>query len=545
MRLFISYARVDKPYCIQIVNMLDVHDIWYDQRLYASQNWWKEILSRLDWCEGFVYLLSPDSVQSDYCRREFEIARSLGRHIFPVLIHPDTQIPEALRELHYVDLSQGVTPEAVKALLDGIYKAESSRREAEYGMDLNSMSRSQVAPPIVDDARIITLAAEAMEEGHYDQAVFFLGQAKARGYKSRHINLDALLAEAGAALERLSYLRDAERDYKVIADLIRLSATRKLGCESLRSFLRDFPTYDPDGLRAQCESQGMPMDPVPADAGASPHALRGEPAPDVSAAPLGHTVFDRPGGGQTLIQPPQPRPSLPMLEWVQVPGGDLRVESDAARSVGPALYVDSFSMAKYPVTNAQYQVFLDDPQGYANTEWWDYAPEACAWRDEHPQPEPSAYKGENRPREMVNWYDAVAFTRWLSAYLGVRVTLPTLEQRQRAVQGDDERAYPWGDAFDKARCNTRESELKMTTTVDRYEDGKSPYGIYDLVGNVWEWCLNTESGADGPLALTGSAKRIVHGGAFVSPSTRCQVAFYYALNPNTLYASIGFRVVRL
>ncbi len=61
MRLFLSYARVDKPYAIQVVNMLDIHEIWYDQRLYAGQDWWREILRRLDWCDGFIYLLSPDS----------------------------------------------------------------------------------------------------------------------------------------------------------------------------------------------------------------------------------------------------------------------------------------------------------------------------------------------------------------------------------------------------------------------------------------------------------------------------------------------------
>ncbi len=83
MRIFVSYARVDKPFCIQIVDTLDVHETWYDQRLYAGQNWWKEILRRLDWCESFVYLLSPDSISSEYCRKEFELAQSLGKHIVP------------------------------------------------------------------------------------------------------------------------------------------------------------------------------------------------------------------------------------------------------------------------------------------------------------------------------------------------------------------------------------------------------------------------------------------------------------------------------
>ena len=83
MRLFVSYARVDKPSCIQVVDTLDVHETWYDQRLYAGQDWWKEILRRLDWCEGFIYLLSPDSVNSEVCRKEYELAKSLGTPHFP------------------------------------------------------------------------------------------------------------------------------------------------------------------------------------------------------------------------------------------------------------------------------------------------------------------------------------------------------------------------------------------------------------------------------------------------------------------------------
>ena len=78
MRLFISYARVDKPYCVQIAETLDIHSTWFDQRLYAGQHWWREILRRLDWCEGFIYLLSPDSIASEYCQKEYKIAQNTG-----------------------------------------------------------------------------------------------------------------------------------------------------------------------------------------------------------------------------------------------------------------------------------------------------------------------------------------------------------------------------------------------------------------------------------------------------------------------------------
>src|SRR5437773_1461312 len=124
MKLFVSYARVDKTYCVQIVETMDVHEVWYDDRLYAGQDWWQEILRRLDWCEGFLYILSPDSVASDYCNKEFDLARDLGRHIIPVLIRENTNIPDALADIQYVNLSKGITTDGIKALLNSIYLAE-------------------------------------------------------------------------------------------------------------------------------------------------------------------------------------------------------------------------------------------------------------------------------------------------------------------------------------------------------------------------------------------------------------------------------------
>ena len=95
------------------------------------------------------------------------------------------------------------------------------------------------------------------------------------------------------------------------------------------------------------------------------------------------------------------------------------------------------------------------------------------------------------PRENVNWYEAMAFANWLGAQLRMTITLPTVAQWQRAAKGDDDRYFPWGDDYDEDRCNTVETGLKQTTPVDRYRKGASPYGVYDMAGNVWEWTLNS------------------------------------------------------
>jgi formylglycine-generating enzyme required for sulfatase activity len=511
MRLFISYARVDKPYCIEIIDTLDAHEVWYDQRLYAGQHWWKEILRRLDWCEGFVYLLSPDSVNSQYCRQEYDLACNLGRHIFPVLIREGTVLPDVLDGLQYVSFTKGITSDSVKNLLNSIYRAEHEQMPATT--TVASVSPDVVKQPPINPTTVIRIAANAMENGQYDQAVFLLRQAKASGYKSRFINIDALLQEAETALERQTYLIEAEREYKQIAELLKHKRTNRLGWEAFEAFRQDFPDYDPDSL---AEKYG-------ADLAASPVIVCTVPTPPIAVA----EAF-----------------TLPLLEWCSIPAGIvelLDMDKPLPRR-SKKVEVKAFQISKYPIHKRQFQAFLDDPIGYANPAWWQYLSQAAAWHKKNPEARLSRFKGDERPREMVTWSETVAFCQWLTARIGCAAILPTTAQWQRAFQGDDTRAYPWGNDFDKARCNTAESNLKMTTLVTRYPEGASPYGVYDMAGNVWEWCLDGTSG-ESENGNGGVYKRFVRGGAYISPYQRAHVAFKYTLSPETLHSSIGFRVV--
>ncbi|MBN8517176.1 MAG: SUMF1/EgtB/PvdO family nonheme iron enzyme [Candidatus Accumulibacter sp.] len=88
----------------------------------------------------------------------------------------------------------------------------------------------------------------------------------------------------------------------------------------------------------------------------------------------------------------------------------------------------------------------------------------------------------------MSWQDALAYCRWLAAVTGKAVTLPSEAEWEKAARGaSDARAYPWGDAFDAARCNAAESGFGDTTPVGIFASGASPYGCLDMAGNVWEW----------------------------------------------------------
>lgn len=485
MRLFISYARIDKPYCEQIVSTLAVHDIWYDQRVHVGLHWWDQILEQLKACEGFVYLLSPDSVKSEYCQKEFAIAQSLGKRIFPVLIYNRTPIPDALKDMPYVDLSKGLTPESVKILLNAIHIAERRRPAPQPAVHTLALDA-----PAVNPETAVVEAAEAMEFGDYDRAVFLLKYARSGGYESRFIKVDALLKQAESLLEEQAYLREAEREYQPIAALAKRERTRKLGCKAFQAFREHFPDYDPLNIAAACAE----------------------------------VMF-------------------PMLEWCSIPAGQVGMVYSEKTVV---YQLDAFQISKYPVTNVQFQLFVDAPDGYGESRWWEFSPQAREWHKTHPRPLDPKFAWDDHPRANVCWYEAMAYCAWLSQKTGLRITLPTEQQWQRAAQGDDGRLYPWGNKFDPRRCNTNLSKIRMTTSVTRYENGIGPFGVYDMAGNVWEWCLNMEQGrtANGKNGLPeGDVQRAVRGGSFISSPQRAQATFHFYLNPVYLYATIGFRVV--
>lgn len=127
----------------------------------------------------------------------------------------------------------------------------------------------------------------------------------------------------------------------------------------------------------------------------------------------------------------------------------------------PAFYID-----RYEVTNRWYTRFAQATRSRTPINW----------------PKGRVPPGrEDYPVTEVNWYDADRFCRWMGKHL------PTEAQWEKAARGPDGRQYPWGQEFDKNRANTGESGYGDLTPVGSFESGKSPYGVYDMSGNVWEW----------------------------------------------------------
>ena len=209
----------------------------------------------------------------------------------------------------------------------------------------------------------------------------------------------------------------------------------------------------------------------------------------------------------------------PPFAWCAIQGGPVILENAIhyGGTQGGSFVVSDFWLARYPITNAQFDRFLAHAQGYADLRWWQYSSAAHQWRSDHPHAQPTAFEGDNLPRTRVSWFDCQAFCAWLSAQLTAagspaQVYLPTEQEWQRAALGDTGWQYPWGDELDETRANYGHL-VGSPSAVDSYPQGQSVYSVYDLVGNVWEWCQTAWGGEDREQP-DDYAHRAIRGGAW-------------------------------
>lgn len=192
---------------------------------------------------------------------------------------------------------------------------------------------------------------------------------------------------------------------------------------------------------------------------------------------------------------------------------------------------NSFLIDIHEVTNAMYKLFVDDTS-YNPPPSWDgnQIPNGL----------------ENHPVVYVNWNEASAYCNWS----GKR--LPTETEWEKAARGELGYTFPWGNAFDPSKSNSPESGSKGTKPVKSYESGKSPYGLYDMAGNAWEWTSNwylPHPGNNKPSKKYGKTNRVIKGGSwFDCLAYGCGVsAPSYnrgSVLPSTRNNTIGFRCVK-
>jgi hypothetical protein len=227
-------------------------------------------------------------------------------------------------------------------------------------------------------------------------------------------------------------------------------------------------------------------------------------------------------------------PRIPDLRdpaaYVEVPPGSYPYgeKGDQTRIEAP------FLLGRYPVTNSQYQAFMD-AGGYRERGWW--SDEGWAWLQESGISEPPAWKyprwnGRNQPVVGVSFWEAEACCRWAGG------RLPRDREWEAAARGPQGCEYPWCGPWEDGICNSREASLGVTSPVGLFPRSRQAgLGLEDLAGNVCEWCddFAARLGADQP--------RVLRGGSSNHSSRFLRSAFRDWFEPGSRGLIIGFRCV--
>lgn len=240
-------------------------------------------------------------------------------------------------------------------------------------------------------------------------------------------------------------------------------------------------------------------------------------------------------------------------EMAYVPPGTVSLQNisivDGNTSIaGAQRYAeDSFFIDRNAVTNGQFRKFIE-ADGYRTEEYWteDIWPHVGQFIDATGVPGPADWRGgkhhpdkQEHPVVGVSWHEAKAFATWAGK------TLPTTTQWQRAgTWWKPSSRFPWGSDFHRQRANTYRTGLGDTAAVNEYDVSSTPYGVRQLVGNVWEWVDNCFSDINfsGQKLQLSQPMGEIRGGAFDTYFPSQATCVYRSGQPtNCRRRNVGFR----
>ena len=213
------------------------------------------------------------------------------------------------------------------------------------------------------------------------------------------------------------------------------------------------------------------------------------------------------------------------LDMVAIPGGTFIMGSPEGEGYNHEkpqheVTVQPFFMGKYPITQAQYQEVMGE--------------------------NPSDFKVDERPVECVSWDNAVKFCQRLSKQTGTEYRLPSEAEWEYACRAGTTTKYYFGDDITSDLANY-DGNVGETTSVGQYSP--NAFGLYDMHGNVWEWCQDNwhdnYKGApkDGSAWVDrASSMKVMRSGSWLNRPRLCRSAYRVRISPDVRFDFIGFRV---
>lgn len=533
--LFVSYSRDDKHWTYELAQALrDELDLtaFVDYRsIHVGVDWWQTICENLEGCDCVIYVMTPRSIESIYCRAEIGYALALNKPILPVMLKP-CAFPDELsaRRVQYLTVTDALTiPQVLLKLQSGLLEIQGLIYEGVYNPPNPPPPRPPEPKP--HDRRsadeVFDLAAEAAETGQLEAAETLFAQVAAADGGGR------LGKRAQARLEEL-------RSYQQVARRAAKPATQRDARALWGDHCAQFgDEFDPLGLAGKL-AEKPPEAPPPADSPRPGSQTRSGEAPEMRAALERARRFSgrRNRDWQPFIAtfPDLPIPDLP---FCLVPAGAFRMGSDEysdeydEKPVHDQRIEQPFWISQHPVTNDQWRRAVaagavEEPRGAGALEWY---------RDP---------KMGQAPVVGVNWFMARDFAAWL----GCR--LPTEREWEYAARGVESWRYPWGDDWDPDKAVWKENSGGRPAAVTSKPEGASWVGALHLSGNVWKWTSSLYQPypyreGDGREADTGSrtdVQRVLRGGSFNYSTNNLRAADRSWSIPDLDGSSLGFCCAR-
>jgi formylglycine-generating enzyme required for sulfatase activity len=518
-KLFISYPSESWNFAQRIAEKLAERlddSIFIDYRSIDQADFAEAILTHLRASDGVILVVTEFTFADIHRDRDWvrlEIRTALENNIPIVLVRengllPPSDIPDDVKD---VQRAQGIPfyreffDPGIVLLADFLIKIGiGTPKTTNAAPKLIETSPPPVTPTAPAEPAQRTIggqgsleeAADLLEAGDHEKAIVILETMRAQA-NLRPVIANAvsdLLAEAQRRRAEAERRHEATLDYESIAAMAKRRLTEARAREGFHAWSARFPdlvdALDSENLRERF-LQPAPPPPKPI----RPRSIDLLPAP---------------------------------FAWVEIPK-------------------KGYSIAKYPVTNAQFAKFIE-AGGYGERKWWTVAGWEQRKQDNWTEPrfwQDSKWNGAEQPVVGVSWYEAVAFCLWLTDAAGETIMLPTEDQWQYAAQGDDGRDYPWGKQWDASRCNhiVDQKGIGKTTPVRQYEGkGDSPFGVIDMAGNVWEWCLTDYDNKTNDVNRSATY-RVLRGGSWYYNYTdgfRCD--YRGRGNPHVRSYDGGFRL---
>jgi formylglycine-generating enzyme required for sulfatase activity len=213
-----------------------------------------------------------------------------------------------------------------------------------------------------------------------------------------------------------------------------------------------------------------------------------------------------------------------LQEMALIPAGPFVMGSNVDEDEMPQhqVVLPEYFIDRYEVTNRQYKIFVKDTGS---------SPPA-SWKDGSIPPD-----YESHPVGGISWNEADEYARWA----GKR--LPTEAEWEKAARGSDARIYPWGNIFYADCCNSLEAGFSRSTPVGSFPKGISPYGCWDMMGNVSEWTDDPHTpypGSQRTFAVQ-VGNRVARGGDWCYDKNALRCSNRYSMPQSARLANIGFR----